>query len=341
MNARFRLLIAAMVAALAVGLAACGGGSSSSSSSVTESAEGGESEQSSFSYGYSIPTGQNAWISTIAESAQEKADAAGGEGELADAQLDPANAVTQLNRFLTQGDEVLAIAPAQVPQAVEATLKKASSAGTPSFAVEWSFAAGEPEAAPKPPVNGQVSVGREQLGEEVAEMINEDDPSGAEVIYVGLPFPVAGVDFFQEVMEEHLGKSKVVANLDDPTDNAQGALGPVSGALGANPNASAIVTYNGPSAAGSVQAVKSAGLTGKVNIYCIQLDSQTAKLTEEGAVRASWDINPIEIGDALGEMIAAAGTGEPESAWAKTVVIEPKVFTKENVKTWENWESGS
>src|SRR4051794_6022634 len=125
MNPKFRLLAALAMAALAIGLAACGSDSSSTSSSSSAPSEtepsgsGGEAEQSSFTYGYSIPTGQNSWISAIAEAAQGVADEAGGEGELADSQLDPAQAVSQLNRFLTQGDEVLVAAPAQVPEAVQ------------------------------------------------------------------------------------------------------------------------------------------------------------------------------------------------------------------------------
>lgn len=336
-----RLLIAAAVAALAIGLAACGGSDDSTSSSSSGGTSGsGESEQTSFTYGYAIPTGQNPWIGAIAETAQADADAAGGEGELTDAQLDTANQVAQVNRFVSQGDDVAVAAPANVPESLEATFSKAVGAGTAALAMEWSFTPGDPEAPPEPPVQGQATIDREKLGQEVAEAIAEAHPEGTEVIYVGLPFPVASIDFFQESMEGKLGKSKLVANLDNPSDNAQGALGPLSGALAANPNAGAIVTYNGPSALAAVQAVKSAGLTGKVDIYNIQLDAATAKALEQGQIAACWDINPIELGDALGELIAAAGTGKPESEWAKTVTVAPTKYTKENIGSWEDWAAG-
>jgi ABC-type sugar transport system substrate-binding protein len=339
-----RVLAAIAVAALAVGLAACGSdsGSSSGSSSGTEtSGGGGGSEQSSFTYGYSIPSSQNPWQMAIAETAQSVADEGGGEGELADAQLELSTAVTQVNRFITNGDEAVVAAPPMVPEAMQAIFGKAVDAGAAMLAMEWSFAPGEATAAPKSPVQGQVNMDREKLGIEVAEAINEGDPAGAKVIYIGLPFPVVGVDFFQEVMEEHLGKSEIISNIDNPSDNAQGALGPLNGALAANPDATAIVTYNGPSALAAIQSVKSAGLIGKVDIYNIQLETATAKALKEGKLTACWDDNPIEVGEALGELMVDAGTGKPESGWAKTVVVAPKKYTQENIGSWVDWAPGA
>lgn len=352
MTLKLRFLAGALCLALALTVAACGGsGSSSSETSEAESASpesaettasesGGEGETSSFTYGYSIATGQNTWMKRIAEVAMEKADAAGGEGELADSQLEPAQAVTQIKRFATEGDEVIAVAPAQVPQAVQSTLTQAAGEGKKIIGLEWSFPS-SPSGKPAAPVDGQVNIDRQKLGEEVAEAIDEETPEGGKVIYIGLPYPVVGVDKFQEAMEESLGKSEVVDNIDNPTDNAQGAIGPLSGALSANPDATAIVTYNGPSAEAAVQAVSHAGLTGKVGIYNIQLDSGTAKALKEGAITAAWDINPVELGTAVGELIGEAGSGAPESAWAKTVTIPPTKYTQENIGSWEDWAPGA
>jgi ribose transport system substrate-binding protein len=350
MTLKLRFLAAALGAALALSVAACGssstssstGGDSSASSATTAStsSDGGGGEKTSFTYGYSIPTAQNPWIKKIAETAMDKADAAGGEGELADGKLDPAQGVTQVARFGTEGDEVIAVAPAQVPEAVQGALTKAAGEGAKIVGLEWSFPP-DGTAAPEAPLEGQVNIDRQKLGEEVAEAINEETPAGGKVIYIGLPFPVVGVDKFQAAMEESLGSSELIDNVDNPGDNAQGALGPLSGALAANPDATAIVTYNGPSAEAAVQAVKQAGLTGKVGIYNIQLDTGTAKALEEGEIAAAWDINPIEMGAALGEMIAAIGTGAPESEWHKTVTIPPTKYTQENIGSWEDWAPGS
>lgn len=330
-----------VVAAAALGLAACGSSSSSSSSSGSTSGSGSTTETTSsgggFTYGYSIPTGQNPWINTIAEAAQATAGAAGGEGEVSDSKLEPGAAVAQLTRSLAAGANVLAVAPAQVPQALQSTLAKATSGGAAALATEWSFVKGEPEASPQAPVQGQASIDREKLAIEVMETINTADPAGGKVIFVGLPFPTPPLDF----LEEHLGKSELVANLDDPTDNAQGALGPLNGALAANSDATAIVTYSGPSALAAVEAVKSAGLTGKVDVYSIELDTAVAKDVEAGTVAAAWDMNPVELGEALGELMVAAGEGKPEAEWAKTVVVDAKKYTKENVGSWKDWASGS
>lgn len=329
-----RLLVAALALVLSAGLVACGSssettGSSDSSETVTAS--------TSFTFGYSVPTGQNPWINSIADAAKARAAEAGGEIELADAQLDPANAVAQVNRFLVQGDEAVAVAPAQVPEALIGSLQKAAAEGVPVFALEWSFAA-DPAAPPAAPVQGQVNIDRAKLGEEVAAAVNEGEPDGAKVVYVGLPFPVASLDFFERSMREALGDASIV-DVDNPTDNAEGALGPLNGALAANPDTTAIVTYNGPSALAAVKAVRSAGLEGKVRIFDIQLDTATAKALEEGTIEAAWDLNAPELGEALGGLIAAAGGGEPESEWAKTIVVDAVKYDAENVGSWERWDT--
>lgn len=351
MNLKIRLLAGALCVALALSVAACGSSSSSTSSSgETSSGEessssspenaSGEGKKTSFTYGYSIPTGKNPWIAATSATAAEKIEAEGGEGEVADGQLNPADTVTQVNRFITEGDEVIVIGTPQVPQSLKATLTKAQGEGVKILAQEWAFPS-KPTGAPEAPVQGQVNFDRQKLGEEVSEAINEETPSGGKVIYIGLPFPVVGVDKFQEAMEGSLGKSELVDNVDNPTDNAQGALGPLGGALSANPDATAIVTYNGPSAEAAAQAVKRAGMTGKVGIYNIQLETGTAKLLEEGKITACWDLNPTELGTALGEMAVEAGSGAPESAWNKTVVIPPVKYTQENISSWEDWAPGA
>lgn len=289
-----------------------------------------------FEYGYSKPTGQNPWMNAIQAGAEEVAGAGGGESEVTDAGLDISKAVQQLGRFTTNGKDVVVVAPAQVPEAIQATLTQAKDADIPVLATEWSYT-DDPTEPPQAPVDGQVILDRAGLGEDVAAAINEDYPDGTKVIYIGLPFPVTGVDYFEENLVSSLGKSTLAANLDNPTDNAQGALGPLNGALAGNPDAGAIVTYNGASAEAAVQAVKAAGLEGEVLIYNIQADTASMKNLAAGDIDAVWDLNPFEMGEALGDLIVAAATGEPESEWAKTVMIEPTPYTKENASEWVDW----
>jgi ABC-type sugar transport system substrate-binding protein len=332
----------AACAAAATGLAACG--SSSDSDSTTSSSSGSATAAAaapskSFTFGYSEATGQNPWMTAIGTAAQKVTAPAGGKADVADAQLDPAKAVQQVTRFMTDGVNSIAVAPAQVPAAVTGVLTKAHNQGIHIFGLEWSYAADE-TAAPAAPVDGQVLVDRGQLGKDVAAAINEAQPNGAKVLYIGLPFPVVGVDFFEKNFKASLGKSKLLANLDNPKDNAQGALGPLNGALSAHPETTAIVTYNGPSALAAIQAIKTAGLTDKVKIYNIQLDTATAAALKAGKIAAAWDLNPPELGTALGQMITAAGQDKPKSEWAKSVVIKAPKYTTDNIASWTDWANG-
>jgi ABC-type sugar transport system substrate-binding protein len=321
------------VAGLAV--TACG------SSNDNKGSSGSAGTKKSFSYAYSIPTGQNPWITAIANSARTTAAASGGKMDLQDAKLDPARAVQQVGAFINQGVNSITVGPAQVPQSLTPLLSKAAGQKIHIFALEWSFGS-SPTAPPKAPVEGQASIDRGKLGADVAAAATAGASGGAKVIYVGLPFPVSSLDFFEANLRSHLtGSSKVVANVDNPTDNAQGALGPLSGALSAHPEANAIVTYNGPSALAGVKAVKAAGRSGKVKIYNIQLDTATAAAVRAGTITAAWDLNPPSLGKALGAMIAAAATGKPKSAWARTVAIDAPKYTKANIGSWKDWGSGS
>lgn len=325
----------ALCAAAACAAAGCGSGSDDSSSKAS-GASGGSSAGKSFTVGWSEATGQNPWMVRIGTAAEPVIAAAGGKTEVGDAQLDPGKAVQQITRFMNEGVNSIIVAPAQVPNAVAGVLAKAHGQGIHVFGVEWSYSSNK-TAPPKAPLDGQVVLDRGKLGREVSAQINHDFPNGAKVVYIGLPFPVVGVDFFEANMKQSLGKSQLIANLDNPKDNAQGALGPLNAALSAHPETNAIVTYNGPSALAAVQAVKSAGLAGKVKIYNIQLDTGTAAALKAGTIADAWDLNPPKLGQAAGTLISAAATGKPRSQWAKTVVVEPQKYDKSSIGSWTDW----
>jgi ABC-type sugar transport system substrate-binding protein len=320
--------------AIAVVIAACG--SSSKSSTTSSASTSGSSSGKSFNYGYSIPTGANPWIVNIYKYAQSTA-APGGKATLADGQLSPGQTAVQVNRFITDGQKIIVVGPAQVPQSLVALLSKARSQGIKTLALEWSFT-NNTSAPPTAPMQGQVIVDRAALGVDVAKRVSADAGGHAHVMYVGLPFPVNSLDWFYAHLQSSLAAngSQLTVRVNNPTDNAQGALGPVSSGLTAHRDVNAIVTYNGPSAIAAAQDVKSAGLTGKVKIYNIQLDPSTAQLTKTGEITADWDINPAQLGNSLGHLIAAAGSGAPTSQWAKTVVIQPVLYDKSNIGSWNN-----
>jgi len=319
-------ILAAACALVAVGVAAAG----------SSGAKHAGSARASFTVGYSLPTGQNVWINAIAATAKSDVVKAGGTMQTSDAALDPGKAVQQVSRFVDDGVQAIVIGPAQVPQSLIAPLSKAKAKGIHTFALEWSFTT-KPNALPTAPVDGQASIDRGKLGRDVAAAVKAGAGGTPHVVYVGLPFPVTSLDFFEQNLKAALGSSGTYVNLDNPTDNAQGALGPLNGALAAHPETNAIVTYNGPSALAAVQAVKAHNMTGKVKIYNIQLDSSTAAALKAGQLAACWDLNPPALGHALGQLIVASVTGKPKSTWAKTVVVDAPKYTKANIDMWKDW----
>ncbi len=244
--------------------------------------------------------------------------------------------MSAINEFIGAGVAAVVVAPAEVPQALLNPLSEAQDKNIGAFALEWSFAEDTPAAPPEAPVQGQSSIDRQALGEQVAKQVNRDLKGKAKILYVGLPFPVASLDFFESSMTDALEGtgSEIVANVDNPTDNADGALPVITNGLTADPSVNAIVTYNGPSAVAAVGAVRAAGKTGDVKIYNIQIDPATAKALADGDLAAAWDIPPKTLGKGLGKLIVAKVNGKPTADWAKTVVVQPVKYTKKTVAKW-------
>src|SRR5690606_39056557 len=168
-----------------------------------------------FSVGSSLPTGQNPWLNAIKDAAVAVIESAGGSVVVQDAQLDPNRQVSQLDELVNQGVDAIVLGPAQVPEAVQGALEGAQAAGIPTLALEYDYdVTDEP---PPAPMDAQVLVDRRELARQVAAEV-----AGGSVVYVGLPFPVTGLDVFFAAFEEALEAegATLLERVDNPTDNA-------------------------------------------------------------------------------------------------------------------------
>lgn len=327
-------------------LSACGSTSSSSSSSSSSTASAAASSGSTssgstssggkkFVVGYSLPTAQNPFLMAIYNGTDKVVRAAGGTTELRDGQLDPNKQVADLQDFINQHVSAIIMAPAQVPQAVTPILAKARKAGIPVFAWDWDFSPkAQAGGAPAPPVQGEVVADRTNVGREVADAIVAKVPH-AQVLYVGLPFPVTGTDqMFNSFKTELTSKGgKLVTRVNNGKDNAEGALPLVDGALTQFPNINAVVTYNGGSAIGAYEAARAQGK--KLLVFNAQSDPGSVTAQQKGQINEQWDLDPISSGVAIGKLAVAAATHQPIAVWSKSIITPSKPVTNASQAT--NW----
>ena len=345
---KFKAIAAGITAAAAaVALTAC---SSSSGGGTTNTPPGAESGSTTpagtsssptggkhYSIGISVPNMQNSALKTGVLGVEAQAKLNGASVEIADANENPATQVTQLKRFVDEGKDAIIVNQAMLQAAVGPVLKQAQAKGIKVFLNEWSLNASDLAAAPPAPVDGQVILDRTGEGtDQVALARQALGSTPIKAIYIGLPFPVIGVDTSFAGIKAALGADgKIVAQVANPTDNADGARGPLLGALTAHSDANVIFTYNGPSAQGAVSAVQAAGRAGKVFIITAQLDDSSVADIKNGTVYGGEDVLSWTEGKYMANLADAAVQGKPESEWRKTVVVKAVRITKDNTSDWD------
>jgi ribose transport system substrate-binding protein len=326
------------LAVIALAVAGCGSSNDDTSTAASTGSSSGAAAGKPFTVGYSVPTAQNPWLSAIERSTQATIEKQGGKVLLRDAQLDPNRQVADIQSFVSRKVDAIVVGPAQVPQAAAGVLKQARNAGIPVIALEWDFSGGPPPA----PVQGQAIIDRRALAQQVTDQIAKDTGGKAQIVYIGLPFPVIGVDTFYAALQKDVAAKgmKIVDRVNNPKDNAEGARPLIDAELTKNHTFDAIVSYNGPSALGAYQAAKAAGRQDKIRIYNIQLEPSTVAAVKSGQLKAvQWEIDPVALGRGLGTLSTAAARSKPAAQWQKTVIVTPKAYTAASLSSWPTWDS--
>ncbi|HSG17799.1 MAG TPA: substrate-binding domain-containing protein, partial [Anaerolineae bacterium] len=92
--------------------------------------------------GLSLSTLNNPFFVTLAEGAQEAADAAGSELIVVDAQDDPAQEATNMEDLIQRGVDAIMVNPTDA-DAIVPSIQKANDAGIPVFTIDRGAAGGD------------------------------------------------------------------------------------------------------------------------------------------------------------------------------------------------------
>lgn len=291
-----------------------------------------------FTVGFSSGNAASPFLKAISDAIDAVVEREGGSYELKDAQLDPNKQIADIDQLVAEGVDAIAFVAFDA-RLVGPALERAKDAGIKLIGFDYELNYdGEP---PSSPVDGQVLDDRPQMAEGQAAYLDEVLNGQGEVAYIDLGLPVVPLRFSQETFAEELGQNSnldFVGVFDNLADDIAGGRTQADAAMTQHPDLKAIVTFDDTTALGAARAVTVAGKEGEVVVVGTQLTPAGVKAIKAGTLTASWDSQPIEIGERLGNLIVAAVSGKPDSRWQKTVVAPAKFYDANNIDEWVRWK---
>ena len=247
--------------------------------------------------------------------------------------------ITQVESLLTQGIDVLILAPHDA--AAAATLvDKANQEGIPVISYDRLITNTDK-------LDIYLSFDNVKVGELQGKFITEQVPEGKYIIMSGAPtdnnaklFKEGAMKYIQPLIDAK--KIQVIAEQGVENWVPENALKIVEAALSANNNeVDAILAPNDGTAGAAIQALAAQGLAGKVPITGQDAEKAGAKRIMEGTqsmtiFKDTRDLGKAAIEIALklakGEAVSTNGAVENGKINVPSVLLEPKVVTKDNLK---------
>lgn len=335
------VLLLVMVVTLAVGCSSKPDTQVPEDSSATSGAAVADSGKA-LKFGYVVNDMSHEWYQNIVKGAQARAKELGVEIEVADAAMDAAKQVTQLENMITKGVDVLIITPVDV-KSLTPVVKEANEAGIPVIT----------ESNVVPDTKTYVGIdnksGGKKAGAWFAEYAkaNNIDPK---IIIVGLPaFEDCRlrVEGFKEGMDEAGLKYQILQEVDGQ-GSKETSLKVAQDAITAHMDVNVIFGINDNSTTGGMAAYKEAGLDeSKLTAIGFGFEGVVGReaLLSGGPYKAAVAMFPDYMGVSLVDAAMKAANGEelPANYESGTVVITQdnfnQFYTKEGDSYATNFEA--
>jgi ABC-type sugar transport system substrate-binding protein len=233
--------------------------------------------------------------STVADSAQARAEELGLRVEAFDSEIDVETQISGIENFVSSGADVIVVCLFD-PPSVQSALEEAAAQG--AYIVQYAGRdVGE---------FGGVTISIEDsdlgaaAGEYAAQLITEEFGGEANVAildYPDVPNVVIRADAIEEMLLAEAPSATIVGNyLGGTTENG---LSSMEAALQANPEINAVVSINDAGAYGAMQALEAAGKTAEDTIIVgIDAEPQALDFIGEGTMyRGTVDTSPARTGE--------------------------------------------
>jgi ribose transport system substrate-binding protein len=290
----------------------------------------------------------NSWQNAFQKSMKDTVEAAGASFTQFDAKFDPQTQLDQLTTALTTGDFNAWILTSFDGDLVCDTVAEAAAKGILVVTVpapicdrdfnEWGEEYWQPGTLAA--VDGTNSV---TYVHSWMEAVDERTEAGEKVLFVGGPQTNPATVSSQAAWDDVFGARDDLDLLPlSYTDfTAPTSLTIVQDVLAANPDVTTILSFYTDITRGTLEAIDSAGLTGKVKVYDLGAEQFSIDSIKDGALTFTVPYSPIESGAAAAQAIIDAYNGEdvthfidPLASHDLGSVEEPLVIDPETVDSF-------
>lgn len=347
-NRIFKLTTLAGLALLVLGVAVvvvgCGGGTTTttaaapaetsapaSTAPAATTATTGALPGTGKKIGFTNPTASNEQLMMLQNAIKARVELLGYQFVPVDDQLNVDKQIADIDQLVAQKVDGIIVFPLDAKSVGPAT-ERAKAAGIKLVGINVDMANLQGDIGN---FDAQVVQGVVQQADEAAALIAQKLGGKGDVLAIGIGVPVPTI-MVQVAEFQTKAKSlglNILAQVDNPTDDAAGAQTLVEQAMARFPNINAVYAYNDPSALGAYAALSGAGKTGVV-ITGSNGSSDGIQGVKDGKLIATWDLEPVMQGLTMANVmndLITSGSGTSK-------IVPVTMYDKSNIDTRPGWD---
>jgi len=310
--------MAATVAVLALGLAACG--SSGSGDGSTDAATGGGDSGDLINVGFSQVGAESGWRAANTKSIQDTLTKdAGFDLKFSDAQQKQENQIQAIRSYIAQGVDYIAFSPV-VESGWDAVLEEAKQANIPVILTDRAVDS-EDKTLYKTFIGSDFVEEGKRIGEWVSENVATEPINVVEL--QGTTGSAPAIDRKQGFEDATKGNPnvKIIASQTGNFTRAEGKT-VMEGFLQANPDIDLVYAHNDDMALGAIEAIEAAGKTPGTDIKIVSIDGvkDGMQALADGKINYIVECNPL-LGPDLADIIKTLHSGG---------TVEPRIVTHDD-----------
>jgi len=311
--------IAATVAALALGLAACSSSGDSGDGS-TDAASGGGDSGDLITVGFSQVGAESGWRAANTKSIQDTLTKdAGFDLKFSDAQQKQENQIQAIRSYIAQGVDYIAFSPV-VESGWDAVLEEAKQANIPVILTDRAVDS-EDTSLYKTFIGSDFVEEGKRIGEWVSDNVATEPINVVEL--QGTTGSAPAIDRKQGFEDATKGNPnvKIIASQTGNFTRAEGKT-VMEGFLQANPDIDLVYAHNDDMALGAIEAIEAAGKKPGTDIKIVSIDGVKDGMTalSEGKINYIVECNPL-LGPDLADIINTLQSGG---------TVEPRIVTHDD-----------